>query len=221
MGTYSYRIYLQVAPSLTSPTLVASRKDKTTSVYLLSDNKSPTDVLLGLALDSLTRKPTPFILLYWSPPDPDLPPDAAPTAVQSSRISLVHIVRSLKRCSLLCLPLLHHRHVSVSVHPHLSRRKGAIIAWPLRRWKNLAATPLGTRLRVGLIDGLEPVVGSTNDPARCLPSRVVSPRLNGVLRRPSLQVCEVSSPDRRSSEGEDSRLYCPLACLFISLHPSV
>ena len=46
--------YIQMTPSLTSPTFVAPRKDKTASVYPWSDNRYLTDVLLGLALDSLT-----------------------------------------------------------------------------------------------------------------------------------------------------------------------
>ena len=42
-------------PFLNLPYPVASRKDSTASVYLLSGNGSLTDVLVGLALDSLTR----------------------------------------------------------------------------------------------------------------------------------------------------------------------
>ena len=42
--------YLQITPSLTSPTLVPFKKTRTASVYMLLDSNSLTVVLLGLAL---------------------------------------------------------------------------------------------------------------------------------------------------------------------------
>ena len=50
MGIPCPTAYLQITPSLTSPTFVFFKKAKTASVYLLLDNNSLTVVLLGLAL---------------------------------------------------------------------------------------------------------------------------------------------------------------------------
>ena len=107
-GPPSCHDYLQIAPSLTSPTRVAPKKSSTASVCRPSDSRSRIDALLGLALACLTRKPKPFLLLKQPPFSSAHPPEASPTAAHSSRISFVHAVHSLKRCSLLCLPLLHH-----------------------------------------------------------------------------------------------------------------
>ena len=90
--------YLQINPSLTSPTLVALKNSSTALVYLWLDHNSLTDVLLGLATDCLALKPKPFLLLKSSPPS-FLFPDAMPTPFHNSLISLVHAVHSLKRCS--------------------------------------------------------------------------------------------------------------------------
>ena len=117
-------------------------------------------MLLGLALACRTRKPKPFLLLSLSPLVSEHPPEACPTAVHKPRISLVHAVRSLKRCSLLCLPLSHHQQMSLSVHPHLSLRNAAIMACPDRSWKYLAATRFGARRSCGLMPGLELAVSS-------------------------------------------------------------
>ena len=54
MGTPRPATYLQMTPSLTSPTLVFPRNINTASVYLLLDNSSLTVVLLGFALACLT-----------------------------------------------------------------------------------------------------------------------------------------------------------------------
>ena len=69
-------------------------------------------------------------------------------------------VHSWKRCSLLCLPLLHHQRASLSTQPHLSLWKGVIIARPPSSWKYLAATDLGVCLSWGLTPSL--VVGAGN-----------------------------------------------------------
>ena len=61
----------------------------------------------------------------------DLPP--FPTACGSY---------SLKRCSLVCLPFLHHQQVSGSVHFHFSFRKGAVNACPLSSLLKQLATSL-------------------------------------------------------------------------------
>lgn len=53
--------------------------------------------------------------------------------------SLFPIVRTLKRCSRLCLPCLHHQHSSESTHFYLSSKNGAISAWPLRSWSKRPA----------------------------------------------------------------------------------
>ena len=50
IGTPCPAAYLQITPSLTSPTLVFSRNTKTASVYLLLDSNSLTVVFLVLAL---------------------------------------------------------------------------------------------------------------------------------------------------------------------------
>ena len=126
--------YPQITPSLTSPTRAAFRKVRTASVFRSSESKSRIVVLLGLALACLTRKPKPLLLLGVLPPPSDAPllPDASPTFFHSCLISFVHTVHSLKRCFLLCLPLLHHQHSSLSIQLCLSLRKGAITAWPPR-----------------------------------------------------------------------------------------
>ena len=80
----------------------------------------------------------------------------------SSLISLVHAVRSLKRCFLFCLPFSHHQQVSLSVHLHLSLRKGTIIAWPLKSWKYLDAIRFWTTRSWGLALGLAAGVSSLN-----------------------------------------------------------
>ena len=93
---------------------------------------------------------------FSAPEDASVRPrDASPTLVHSSRISFFHAVHSLKRYSLLCLPLLHHQHTSLSVHLHFSLRKSAVVAYPLRSWKHLAATGLGAPQSWGLIPGLD------------------------------------------------------------------
>ena len=93
---HSCHIYLQIAPPLTSLTLVAARKANTASVNLSSDSRSLIDVLLGLALACLTLNPKPFLLLKGSLVLL-LSPEASPTALHSSLISFVHAVHSLKR----------------------------------------------------------------------------------------------------------------------------
>ena len=111
-GPQYCRVYVQIAPSLTSPTHVAPRKTRTTSVYRSSDSRSRIVALLGLALACLTGKPKPLLLLKkFSRPSVRLS-EASPTLAHSSRISFVHAVRSLKRCSLLCPPLSRHQQVS-------------------------------------------------------------------------------------------------------------
>ena len=50
--------FIQITPSLASPTRVAPRNANTASTYLSFDSKSLTDVLLGLALACLTRTPS-------------------------------------------------------------------------------------------------------------------------------------------------------------------
>lgn len=76
---------------------------------------------------------------YWALPSPVTPPPALPYRIFSptpsttrhlpisshSLISFSHAVRSLKRCSLFCLPLLH-QHLFMSSHPRFSLRKVAI-----------------------------------------------------------------------------------------------
>ena len=66
-GPHFFRVYVQIAPSLTSPTRVAPRKARTASVYRPSDSKPRIDVLLGIALGCRTRKPNP-LLLWVRPP---------------------------------------------------------------------------------------------------------------------------------------------------------
>ena len=73
MGIPSPASYLHMTPSLTSPTLVLSKKAKTASVYLSSDISSLTVVLLGLALACLTLNPKPLLLLKGPPASPLLP----------------------------------------------------------------------------------------------------------------------------------------------------
>ena len=54
MGIPCPAAYLQITRSMTSPTLVLSKKVRTASVYLLLDSNSLTVVLLGLALACVT-----------------------------------------------------------------------------------------------------------------------------------------------------------------------
>ena len=129
METLKPAAYLQMTPFLTSPTLVSLKKPNTASVYLLFDNNSLIDVLLGLALACLTPYPKPFLLLR-GPLSSSLFPDNLPTSVHSFLISFFQKLHSLKRCSLLCLPLSHHQQMSVSVHPHRSFKKGERILSP-------------------------------------------------------------------------------------------
>ena len=154
MGTPTPASYLKMTLALTSPTFVPSKNLRTASVYRSFDSKSLTDVLLGLARACLTLYPKPFLLLKGSSVC-SLPPEASLTAVHSSLISVVQALHSLKRCSLLCLPLLHHQQPSESVQPHLSFRKEAVIAWPLSSWKNLAYHSLVTLLGWGRNDVCE------------------------------------------------------------------
>lgn len=67
----SYHIYLQIAPFLTSPTLVTPKLAKTDSVYRSSDNRSHIDVLLG-------PKPSLLVNVKRSPSALSLPPEASP-----------------------------------------------------------------------------------------------------------------------------------------------
>ena len=110
------------------------KKKRNPAVYRSSDSRSRIDAFLSLALASLIRKPKPFLLLSRPPLTSERPPEASPTVAHSSRISFVQAVHSLKRCSLLCLPFSHHQQMSLSVHPHFSLRKRAIMACPLRSW---------------------------------------------------------------------------------------
>ena len=120
---HSCRAYLQITPALTSPTFVTPKKAGTASVYRLSGSKSLIIVLLGLALACLTLKSKPFQLLKGSLVV-SLTLEIIPTAVHNSLISFVHAVHSLKRCSRLCLPPLHHQQTSESVHPHSPSKRG-------------------------------------------------------------------------------------------------
>ena len=162
MGTTGPAPYLQITPALTSPTLVLSRKSKTAPVYLPSVKSSLTDMLLGLALACLTWNPKPLLLSkgLLLPSSLSLFPDMFPTAVHSSLISFSHALHSLNRCSLLYLPSSHHQHLSDLVHPHLSFKKGAIIACPLSNWKNLAATLFLAALNTGRMPGRAPWPGT-------------------------------------------------------------
>ena len=150
---------------------------------------------------------------------PGLPPEASPIAVHNSLISFVHAVHSLKRCSLLCLPLLHHQHKSVLTYPHLSFKKGAINVCPLRSWKNLLATPLGARRSWGLTFGLGVAVGSLN---ALLPSFLSSISLRHCwLARSVVLLFKKAKLSRRTAllgGGEGRRLLRSLICLFVSFH---
>ena len=95
------------------------------------------------------------------------------------------------------------------------------MAWPLRNWKNLAATLLGARRSWGLMTGLEAVVDSLKT---LLPEFLLSmsSRHSWVAARSS---CVLK---RRgyflgswSSGGGGCRLSRPLVCLFVSLHSPV
>ena len=130
-----------MSPSLTSPTLVASINARTAFVYRSSDNRSRIDELLGLALACLTRQLKPFLLLSLTADFHSSPRGLAHSCPHNSLISFFHAEHSLKRYSLLCLPLPHHQHTSVPIHPHLSLRKGTIIACPFKSWKKIVATP--------------------------------------------------------------------------------
>ena len=143
--------YLQIAPALTSPTLVSRKNLRTASLYRSFANKSLTDVLLGLARACLTLYPKPFLLLKGSSAC-SLFPDSFPTAVQSSLISVVQALHSLNRRSLLCLPLLHHQQTSVSVHPHLPQ-EGGYHGVPAKKLEEPGRDPLRGSPQLGAYTG--------------------------------------------------------------------
>ena len=119
-------------PRLSHPHLVDLRKNNTAFRNLSSANGSLIVVLPGPALPSHTPYPNPFFPLYTCERlDSPLSALATPTSFHSLLISFFHALHSLKQCSLVCLPLPHHKHVSDSTHPNLSVRKGANIACPL------------------------------------------------------------------------------------------
>ena len=120
---------IHAGPPRTSPTLVPARNLNTASTNLSSVIRSLTLVFLGQALVCLTLYPKPHHSLSCAK---SFLPNASPTSFHKFLISVVHEAHSLKRCSLLFLPFLHHQQVSLSVHRHLSFRKGATIAWLLR-----------------------------------------------------------------------------------------
>ena len=56
---HSCRVYIHIAPALTSPTFVSSKNLSTACVYRLFDSRSLIDVLLSLDFACLTLKPKP------------------------------------------------------------------------------------------------------------------------------------------------------------------
>ena len=154
-------------------------------------------MLLGLALACPTWKPKP-LLLFRGASYPLLLPEIFPTSLHNSLISLSHLLHSLKRWSLLCLPPSHHQHASVSVHPYLSLMKGAIMAWPLSSWKYRDATPFLVYLSRVRILGLAPLSGPTN---ASLPSpfSLILVVVSGIHRSHTLSVTFLRKNAKRRS----------------------
>lgn len=129
-----------------SLTHVAFWKARATFVYRPSDNKSRIVVLLGLPHPVLGLAEAFLLLSELSPPSVRLS-DASPTFPHSPQISPIRGVHSLKRYSLLCLPLLHNPHVTVRPLP-LSLEEGRC---PGVAAQELEARSVAVRLKARLI----------------------------------------------------------------------
>ena len=156
-----------MTPFLIAPTCVSLKKFKTASVNLESLSNLPTVQLPGLTPFSREQKPKPFFLFlpFLLPPETSFLLslsilEISPTFFHNSLISSFHVRHSLKRCSRLCLPLLHHQHWSESTHPNLSLRKGAVMACPDASWKNRDAKPFSALPSVAGILGTVPSLGT-------------------------------------------------------------
>ena len=105
-----------------------------------------TEVFPGPDTPFLVPKQNPSRPLYTPPRSIHVPePDTSPTSFHSILISSFHVLHSLNKCSLLCLPPPHHQQKFESIHPNFSFREGAIMACPNANWKNRDASSLGAR----------------------------------------------------------------------------
>ena len=96
-----------------------------------------TEVFPGPDTPFLVPKQNPSRPLYTPLRSIHVPePDTSPTSFHSILISSFHVLHSLNKCSLLCLPPPHHQQEFESIHPNFSFREGAIIACPNAKWKN-------------------------------------------------------------------------------------
>ena len=130
---HGQRPSFSLLPTVTSasmvPTLVVWVKSRTAAVNQSSvcADRSRAVVLLGLVLAHLIPVPNPLQLFHTG-----LLPLLDFLSLDT--FSFFHAEHSLKLCSLFCLPLIHNRHSSESVHPNFSLNCAVRRVWALRSW---------------------------------------------------------------------------------------
>ena len=153
-----------MTPFLILPTPVHSRNFSIASTNLSSPKSFLTDVLPCLTISLPIPKQRPLRPFYISPPDMTLTlPEISPTSFHKFLISSFHVLHSLKRCSLVCLPPPHHQHPSDSTQPNFSFKNGAIIACPDESWKKREASSFGACRRPDGILSCVPTLGTKKD----------------------------------------------------------
>ena len=173
-----------MTPGLTLPTPVHSRKFNTASTNLSPDKSFLAEYCPARPPSCPSRSKNPCVLCIFLPQKCPRSNQKFPTSVHSFLISSFHILHSLKRCSLVCLPLPHHQHPSDSTQPNFSFKKGAIIACPEESWKREASS-FGARCRPGGILGRSPSAGT---------------------KRGVFSLATVSSKKNQNSSGKGARI---------------